>query len=187
MGKKIFNEAQSESKRMKKNPKTDHATMLMLPPPPQTSINEAYLPNTESLKVFQAIMDRNSEKEEEKWAKEVVESVHKRFKRMPKGGWRLMCGVFNERFKKSFTLEQLKILTITRNVSFNKTIGKENLNEGAESPNKEQMHSFRSIDSRLLNEVTKVFKYQHEMNSLIEIGDRPRTRKILRKDSITIS
>jgi hypothetical protein len=63
MGKKFQNEAHSEFKRLKINPVTEPATMLMLPKPPEANSAAPNQGSTESLRVMQAMLASSTEGE----------------------------------------------------------------------------------------------------------------------------
>ena len=85
MGKKIFKEAQSEIKRLKKNSETESATSLMLPKLPEALSASLNRGSNESLRVMQALLDSLTEGGAEEWAQKVHAVVSRRFERMPSG------------------------------------------------------------------------------------------------------
>ena len=178
MGKKIFKEAQSEIKRLKKNSETESATSLMLPKLPEALSASLNRGSNESLRVMQALLDSLTEGGAEEWAQKVHAVVSRRFERMPRGGWRLMCDVFNKRFDRNVTPEELKILSTKPNGVRQRILDTENLLEGAESPNKGSNLPFPSIDGQLLNAANEAFRRIYDENINVEMRDRIRTKKV---------
>ena len=165
MVKKNLKEAQSENEKDKNLFKTELATKQELPQTMDGPATEQYPVSTESLKVLQAMLDSHPGGQVDSWAQEVFQVVLRRFKRMPRGGWRLMCDVFNKKFNGMVTPEEMKILATKRNAPLKRGLGEENFLEGAESPKKEKLASFfPGIDNQLLLEVSREFKCQYELN-----------------------
>ena len=179
MGKKNLKEAQSENEKDKNLFKTELATKQELPQTMDGPATEQYPVSTESLKVLQAMLDSHPGGQVDSWAQEVFQVVLRRFKRMPRGGWRLMCDVFNKKFNGMVTPEEMKILATKRNAPLKRGLGEENFLEGAESPKKEKLASFfPGIDNQLLLEVSREFKCQYELNKCTSIENRQRTKKV---------
>ena len=89
-----------------------------------------------------------------------------------------MCDVFNKRFDRNVTPEELKIVSTKPNGVRQRILDTENLLEGAESPNKGSNLPFPSIDGQLLNAANEAFRRIYDENINVEMRDRIRTKKV---------